>query len=250
MSKASNSKIQCYKSCRRMFQLRYIENLYPIQKSEALERGSSYHDKIESLLKTGTFEVDDPKSSAMATAFKKYIYPHLRPVAEEEWFNYTTEYGDPFVGRIDARDADGSIIEHKTTSVNIDEAYWYAVQTDEQLMTYMYAYNVRKAYYTVCKSPTIRQKNNETNDEFFERCVAWYDEDTDQKIAMREIFHTDKEIADFVKEQAMTIREMNSCNLFYRNRSYCYKWGRLCEYAPVCEHYDRGQEYIGFERRE
>lgn len=250
MSKASNSKIQCYKSCRRMYELRYIENLYPIQKSEALERGSSYHDKIESLLKTGTFEIDEPKSSAMAVAFKKYVYPLLQPVAEEEWFSYKTGFGDEVIGRIDARNADGALIEHKTTGLNIDEAYWYGVQTDEQLLTYMLAYGVRKAYYTVCKTPTIRQKQNETDDEFFVRCVEWYKEDTESKITMRVVTHTDDEVEQFAREQALTIKEMDTCQLFYRNRSYCMKWGKMCDYAPVCEHYDRGQEYIGFERRD
>ena len=114
----------------------------------------------------------------------------------------------------------------------------------------MLAYGVRKAYYTVCKSPSIRQKNNETEEEFFKRCCEWYDEDTDSKITMREIYHTEEEINNFAREQALTIKEMSDCNLFYRNRGYCYKWGKMCEYAPVCEHYDKEQEYIGFERRE
>lgn len=250
MLKVSNSKIQCYKSCRRMFELKYIENLYPVQKSEAFERGSNYHDKVESILRSGSFEVDEPKSSAMATAFQKYIYPQLAPIAEEEWFDYKTEFGDEVIGRVDARNADGALIEHKTTSMAIDEAYWYGVQTDEQLLTYMNAYGVRKAYYTVCKSPTIRQKANETDEEFYARCCAWYDDDPESKIVMREVYHTEDEINDFAREQALTIREMDNCNLFYRNRSYCNKWGKMCEYAPICEHYDREQEYVQFERKE
>ena len=233
-----------------MYKLRYIENLYPVQTSEALERGTNYHEKVESILKTGDFEIDEPKSSAMAMAFKKYILPQLQPVVEEEWFDYKTDLDDEVIGRIDARNADGAIIEHKTTSMPIDEAYWYGVQTDEQLLTYMIAYKTRKAYYTVCKTPTIRQKNNETEEDFFKRCCEWYDEDTESKIVMREIYHTEEEVKAFALEQAMTIKEMNDCNLFYRNRSYCNKWGKMCDYAPVCEHYDREQEYIGFERRE
>lgn len=248
--KVSNSQIQCYKSCRRMYELRYVEGVVPNVRSEALERGSNYHDKVEQLLKTGEFDVDFTKASAMATAFKKYIYPRLHPVAEEEWFGYETAYGDNMIGRIDARNADGAIIEHKTTSLNIDELYWYSVQTDEQLMTYMSAYHVTKAYYTVCKTPTIKQRKTETDEDFFQRCIKWYEEDTSIKIAMREVYHTNDELKDFLSEQALTIKEMSECKLFYRNRGHCNKWGRMCEYAPICQHYDPNETYIGFERKE
>ena len=236
--KASYSRIQTYKACRRLYELKYIDDVVPTTQSEALERGTNYHEKIEQIFKTGDFQIDEPKTSAMATAFKKYIYPQLSPVAQEEWFQYMTDFGDEFVGRIDALNSDGAIIEHKTTSGEITEEYWYTRFLDEQLLTYMYAYNTRKAYYTVCRTPSIRQKKNETDEEFYQRCLEWYEEDTDSKIAMREIFHTDKEIEDFIAEQAFTIKEMDNCDLFYRNQSYCNKWGRMCEYAPIGQHYD------------
>lgn len=247
---ASYSRLQTYKSCRRLYELKYIYNVQSTAKIEALERGTSYHEKVEKLLRGEEFEYDEPKSSAMAIAFKKYILPQLQPVVQEEWFTYETKFGDKFVGRIDALNADGAIIEHKTTGGDIDEEYWYTRDLDEQLMTYMYAYKTRKAYYTVCKTPSIRLKKNETDEEFFQRCVEWFDEDTEQKIAMRVIYHTDEEIESYINEQALTIKEMNDCRLFYKNQNYCTKWGRMCEYAPICQHYDPNQTYVGFERKE
>lgn len=247
---ASYSRLQTYKSCRRLYELKYVYNVRSIAKAEALERGTNYHEKVEQLLRGEEFEYDDPKTSAMAEAFRKYILPNLKPIAQEEWFEYKTEFGDTFVGRIDARNADGAIIEHKTTSGEINEEYWYTRDTDEQLMSYMYAYNTRKAIYTVCRAPTIRQKKDESDEEFFDRCVEWFDDDTEHKIAKRDVYHTDEEINDFVREQALTIREMNECKLFYKNQSYCTKWGRMCEYAPICQHYDPNQVYVGFEEIE
>lgn len=247
---ASYSRIQTYKSCRRLYELKYVYGVQSTEKIESLERGTSYHEKVEHLLKGEDFEHDDPKTSAMAEAFKKYILPNLRPVAQEDWFEYETDFGDKFVGRIDALNEDGAIIEHKTTSGEINEEYWYTRDMDEQLMTYMFAYHTRKAYYTVCRTPLLRQKKNETDEEFYQRCLDWFDEDTESKIAMREVYHTDKEIEDFIVEQAFTIKEMNNCDLFYKNQNYCTKWGRMCEYAPICQHYDPNQTYIGFERKE
>ncbi len=253
MIRASYSKIQCYKSCRRLYQLKYIEGVQSTARIEALERGTSYHELVEQMLKYGGYvgEIEaDPKTLAMASAFEDYILPQLHPKAVEDWFEYDTKFGDKFVGRIDALNEDGAIIEHKTTSGEINEEYWYTRDMDEQLMTYMFAYNTRKADYTVCRTPLLRQKKGETEQEFFERCRAWYDEDTESKIAMREVYHTDEEINDFIQEQALTIREMNECTLFYKNQSYCTKWGRMCEYAPICQHYDPNQEYIGFAKEE
>lgn len=250
MARASYSKLQTYKACRRLYELKYVYGVRSTEKVEALERGTSYHEKVEQIFRTGTFEEDDPKTSAMAAAFVKYMMPYLKPVVQEEWFEYRTQYGDTVVGRIDALNEDGAIIEHKTTSGEINEEYWYTRDTDEQLMTYMLAYGTRKAYYTVCKTPNIRQKKNETDEEFKQRCLDWYDEDTESKIAIRVIYHTDEEIEEFAKEQELIIREMDECRLFYRNQTYCTKWGRMCEYAPICQHYDPDQTYIGFEKTE
>lgn len=246
----SNTAIQTYKSCRRMYELRYIYGVTPVQKAEALEVGTSYHNKIEHLLRGEPFEHDDPKTTAMAKAFQKYILPKLNPVAVEEWFNFHTEMGDNIVGRIDALNKDGALIEHKTTSGEINEEYWYMRSMDEQLMTYMLAYDTNKAYYTVCRKPTIRQKQKETDEEFAARCEAWYDEDTDSKIAMAVIEIPWEQLREFREMLAMTVDEMDGCNLFYRNTSYCTHWGRMCEYAPICQHYDPDETYIGFERRE
>ena len=210
---ASYSRLQTYKSCRRLYELKYVYNVRSTERIEALERGTSYHEKVAEVLRGKDFEHDDPKTSAMAEAFRKYILPELKPVMQEEWFEYKTVFGDEFVGRIDARNADGAIIEHKTTSGEINEEYWYTREFDEQLMSYMYAYGTNKAYYTVCRTPTIRLKKDESDEEFFERCLEWYETDTESKIAMRVICHTDAEIKEFAKEQALT-------NLFIRHSQF------------------------------
>ena len=50
--KASITKIRAFKSCRRAYELRYIEGLKPVEVSDALETGRSYHEKLEELYKT------------------------------------------------------------------------------------------------------------------------------------------------------------------------------------------------------
>lgn len=246
----SNSRIQCFKSCRRAYQLRYIEEVEPIKSTEALQRGKSYHEKVEAILNGQDFEWDDPKTDAMAIAFIKYILPKVGEVRSvEEWFDIPLGK-DSIIGRCDGILADGRIIEHKTTSMSLDDSYIFGLQNDEQILTYMWAYGVNEILYTVCKTPTIRQKKDETDDEFRERCVEWYDEDTEHKIGTIDVQRSEEEIAEFGQELERIADTISSCNHFYRCPSNCMKWGTPCEYMPICRNYDPNIEYVGFARRE
>ena len=192
--KASNSSIQTFKACRRLYELKYIYGLEPVDTAEALSVGLQYHDGVENLLKEWVDyhnakpnDCEDPKIRAMVFAFNLYVIPKLaamkvKPVSTEEWFEYQTKGGHTVVGRVDGRMSGNAIIEHKTTSSSVDGAYFQKLELDEQIPTYMTAFNSDTVYYTVCQKPTIRQKKNESDDEFFGRCVDWYEEDTESKI--------------------------------------------------------------------
>lgn len=251
--KASNSGIQTFKQCRRMYQLKYLHGLEPVQTADALKRGSTYHELIEGILKGDSSVLqncDDPKIRAMATAFQMYILPQLTQIdAVEQWFNYETPSGHTMVGIIDAKNG-AELVEHKTTSGLIDGNYFQKLEFDEQIPTYMLAFNTNWINYTVCSVPSIRQKKTESDEEFYQRCVDWYAEDTEHKITMVQLNRTNDELEEFQKEQDDILNEMENCKLFYRNPANCSKWGRLCEYASVCMNYDPSQEYVQFKKRE
>ena len=249
----SISRIKLFKSCRRAYELRYIHDLVPVEAADALATGTSYHELLEWLYKHGDFdgvEEDNSKELAMACAYWKYIYPKFKVKAAEEWIEYQLPYGHKLVGRVDGIAEDGCLVEHKTTSGEITEAYEYELMWDEQILAYMLATGARKMWYTVCRKPTIRQKKGETDEEFFRRMVEWYDEDTDAKIRLLVVERTDAEVRAFREDLKRIVVEMNRCKLFYRNCGNCNKWGRRCEYSSVCLHYDPNQEYIEFKKRE
>ena len=137
-----------------------MENLEPIQKAEALETGSNYHSLLEELNKTGNFESDYSKESAMVTAYKKYIYPHFKVTEAEKYVEYDLGNGDTLIGFVDGVTDNGYIVEHKTTSQEITEQYEYNLLWDEQILAYMLLTGMRKVWYTVCRKPTIRQKGH------------------------------------------------------------------------------------------
>lgn len=251
MIKYSNSRIQCFKSCRRMYQLKYVYGVQPIQKADSLQTGSSYHEKVEQINKTGDFERDgNAKTNAMAFAYKKYILPKLggKVVDAEVWWEDNI-LGIQCCGIIDAVREDGVPIEHKTTSGTIDGNYWLGLENDEQILMYMRATRKTTIVYDVVQVPTIRQKKDETDEEFEQRCIDWYDESKAQvNIIERDWIRLFEFENDFLNVVTDIERCEESTNKpYYPNPNNCHKWGRLCEYAPICNSYDPNQEYIDFE---
>lgn len=251
MIKLSNSAIQAFKNCRRAYELKYVMGVLPITSAEVLERGRSYHEKVEHILKDEPFDLDNPKVDAMAIAFMTHIAPRLGAIKRvEEWFEKPLPNGNIIIGRADGILPDGRIVEHKTTSAALDEAYLIGLQNDEQILTYMWAYGVNDIVYTVCKTPTLRQKQNETDEEFYLRCCAWYGEETESKVGCVDVHRSNEEIAEFESELCAISEEIEHSSLFYRCPGNCTKWGRQCEYFSICRNYDPSLTYIGFKRRD
>ena len=249
----SISQISLFKSCRRAYELRYIEGLVPIQKADALETGARFHKLIE-MLNNGEplneYSNDNSKELAMAIAYQKYIMPILKVSKAEEWFDYKLDAEDSLIGRVDGIADNGYLVEYKTTSSEITEEYEYNLLWNEQILAYMLAKDVNIMYYVVCRKPTIRQKKNETDEEFFQRMIDWYDEDTDSKIRLLYIERTNEEIQQFETDIKAIVKEMKNTHLFYKCTSRCNMWGRRCEYSSVCLNYNPDMDYIEFERKE
>lgn len=253
--KASITQIKTFKACRRAWELNYKEGLIPVHVAEPLETGKNYHEFLEQLERGESIEEDTSKACAMAKAWEKYILPQIKVVETEKEFE--KQIGEHTLhGFVDGIAEDGSIVEHKTTGNDIAEGgeYEYNLLWDEQILAYMSLTGARKVYYTVCKKPTIRIKKDETEQEFYERMLAWYDEDTSNKIRLMVIERTDAEVAQFEREFECICAEMDECKngsiMCHKNTLHCNAWGRRCEYSSICLHYDPEQEYLEFTRKE
>lgn len=248
----SISRIKLFKACRRAYWLKYVQGLEPVQRAEALQTGLTYHEKLAELYETGDTDLSDcSKESAMVEAYKKYIMPKIKVQAVEEWFKYPLVSGDELIGRIDARAADGRLVEHKTTGQPITEDYEYGLQWDEQILAYMLATGAREMWYTVCRKSTLRLGRTEMPQAFYQRMVDWYDDDTQSKIRLLHIVRTDEEVEAFRKSLQATVWQMKAFDdevSFYRNPAYCTAWGKRCEYASVCLAYNPDEDYIEFTR--
>lgn len=258
MKKFSNSKIQCYKNCRRLYELKYIHKMKFLGLTATLEKGKAYHSKIEDILlqRIEDYTEIDPKVIGMARAFKKYIFPKLPKVVEtEKEFNLTiisddNDYGElhehVFTGFFDAITENGIVVEHKTTSEEINGVYLERLENDEQVKSYMLASGKNEILYTVIRKPTIRLCKNETEVAFAKRCEDWYDTDTDNKMVLHVIRHTQAEIDVFKEELANLMLEIENQKLFFKTPSYCTKYNRICDYYPICNNYNPSENYVMF----
>lgn len=248
----SITEVRLFKSCRRAWWLRYHEGLTPVTTAEPLLTGRTYHAKLEELNDTGRFDTSDlSRESAMACAYSTYIVPKLPLYKPEQPFEYTL-IGCPgdvkLIGRVDGLRGDG-IVEHKTTSAEITDEYEFNLQWDEQILAYMLGTGKRKVWYTVCRKPTMRQRKDESAEDYYARMLQWYDTDTDSKIRLLQLTRTDEEIQEYERDLTCIVQEMRDAWI-YRNPAFCTAYGRRCEYAPVCLTYDPDMNYVQFDRRD
>lgn len=250
--KISVSRLKTFKSCRRAYYFRYVEELVPTETAEPLAIGSRYHELVEKLNRGESID-DEPKTKelAMAMAYEKYVLPKMPKVVEaESWYEQPITDEDSLIGRLDGVAEDGAIVEHKTTSQEITEEYEYDLMWDEQILAYMAMKGTRKAHYTVCRKPTIRQKKDESDEAFYDRMCEWYDTDTDSKIRLLEVTRTDAEVEQFLTDLKAAVADMHDAKSLYRNTLHCFRWGRRCEYAQICLDYDASQQYVNFKKKE
>lgn len=252
--KLSASLIKTYKTCRRKYELRYLEEVEPVAKAQALTDGTTYHEAIEHYYTSEEHEIlndmEQPKLSAMIWAYVNYIAPEIGEIKyAEKWFEYKLTEKHSVIGRNDAIAENGLAVEHKTTSNDIDDEYIYALQWDEQILTYMLANGISGMFYTVIKKPTIRQKQNETAEEYYERCKEWYATDTELKARLIKVIRNYDEIKQHEKDLIVIADEIENQKHFYRNPTACTCYNRRCEYAPICLNYNPQLTYVEFEKK-
>lgn len=246
----SASKLKSFISCPKKYDFIYNEELVPVEKAEALVDGSSYHEKVASILKTGSYEKTNDKIDVMADIASEMLIPQIgEDVVDVETYRQVMLTDDiQLIGYLDAITDSGIPIEHKTTSKAVDEFYVNRLNWDLQVAIYMILTGTNTCIYTVCKKPTIRQKQNETNEEFLERCREWYKEDSENKFGVFEVHRSNEELEQKKKEIIKICEMIEKAELFYRNPSDCSVMG--CPYSSICLDYDKNVMPIGYKKRE
>lgn len=229
----TSSQVRAYKSCRRLFQLQYIDCLKPIGEYEPYAMGRNYHFKISQIIKTGEYEKTHDKTDAMAEAFRNFILPKINCDKAEVEFKTRLSQGIYLRGKADGISKDNIIIEHKTAYGAAGEDFEEKLKIDDQIMIYMIGIGSNELLYTLCQKPTIKLRQNEEYEDYLKRCYEWYDE---SKTAVYKISKTDKELDDKKAELIQIAKEIRRGKHWHRNPYNCKVLS--CVYDKICENYN------------
>lgn len=140
------------------------------------------------------------------------------------------------------------VLEHKTTSDAITPGsdYWARLEMDSQISKYVLAlmnegHEVRSVVYDVAKKPAHRplragKSDEETPDEFRERCLEAIRDTPGDYFSQREIPRSDTQLLEYCRDAwalSQQILYYRRESLWPRNTSACVAFGR-CEFFDLC----------------
>ena len=230
--------LRTYKSCPRLYELKYIEMLKPAAEPEYLKTGGAYHRYVGALLR-GEAVNGEGLAGVMAKAFEECLPWREWEIRETEYeFDVRLTSFCHISGWIEAVCADGTPVEHRTTGSPIDQKYMRNLAWDDEAGFYLLALSLRynrpvtRVIYTVCQKPTIRRRAKETEDEYLVRAAEWY---TEGRAAAFDVVRSERELEDTEAEVRSIASEIRKRKHFYRNPRHCSIID--CSYRAVCLDY-------------
>ena len=251
----SHSRINCYKTCPKMFEYKYIKHLFPIDgDSTSLILGKAFHrgielgdvNELEKELDNNNDFLDEGAETnkvivlAMVEAFFNKFPHHNEGDVKHEVEIKTSFGGNEFIMYADAlvEEPDGFILREYKTASRIDDIYVNKLEFNDQISRYCLAIQqqfgkkVKKIEYYVAKKPLLRQKNGETLEQFRERLVEKITED-EESIQYFELTRTKKQLDEELEDLVYDIETINNTKRYTKNLSACSCYGK-CPYLNLC----------------
>jgi PD-(D/E)XK nuclease superfamily len=143
------------------------------------------------------------------------------------------------VGR-DRRTRRLRLVEHKTAG-RLDAAYVAKLPLDNQILGYAWAkreqgLDLDGVTYNVTKKPQIRQRQNETLNDFYRRIEQDYADRPGEYFYRETLRFSNKDVDRFAEELKRFTREIDRCakeKFFYQNTSQCTALG-VCPFMKLC----------------
>lgn len=236
--------IASFKKCPKRFELEYVHDLRPVSSSDALTTGLNYHANVEKILNHEEYD-HSGLSGKMAEAFEKYIDWQEWQAQSEQEFKIRLARGIYLKGRLDGITHDGVPIEHKTTGQSDLLKYIDHLAYDDQIAIYMLATCSTRAIYTIIQKPSIRLRQNETEEEYLERVTEWY---SPEHVACVDVVRTLGELEEKRQEVIYIAKQIQHTKLFWRNPNTCALTS--CPFASICLSYEPQMQLVGFEKKE
>lgn len=265
----SHSSIGTLLACLRKYELQRVDRLEPIARREGLDLGRAFQRGIElrdpvagaASLRDGRQSFDQAEEDKLRiqevtveSAVALYLNRYGQPQDEVREFEYRVRLRSPWTGRPSQTFdllgyADGLIeapgwlelIENKFLS-KLDPVTIKRLPLDRQIALASYGCwratgkEVRVVHYRLTRRPSIRQRKNESVDEFCERLAADYRERPDFYLEEQTIFRSSDDLLRIEAELwdwAEQLRQAKRRGFYARNTGHCGEWGG-CEFLPIC----------------
>lgn len=190
---------------------------------------------VHGLVENGTF-----LDTAEPTTWKS------KPAIEVEFVVSNEGAGFTLRGRFDALAILLSnelwLVEHKTTS-QLSDAYVNHLDIDGQATTYIWALQqlgkpVKGVLYNIVRTPSIRQKKNESFQVFAQRLFDDYTERPSFYYTTVQVRRNKRELKEFEIELSWIAAQIRRCmetNIWPKNEFSCMGHsGPRCEFLPLC----------------
>ena len=251
----SHSRINCFKTCPKQFEYKYIKHLFPISgDSTNLILGKAFHrgielgnvEELEKELDNNDDFLDEGAETnkvivlAMVEAFFNKFPHHNEGNIKHEVEIKTNFNGNEFIMYADAivEEPDGLILREYKTASRIDDTYIDKLKFNDQISRYCLAIEqelgkkVKKIEYYVAKKPLLRQKNGETLEQFRERLVEKITED-EESIQYFELTRTKEQLEEEKEDLIYDMNMINNTKRYTKNLSACSCYGK-CPYLNLC----------------
>ena len=235
------SEVKLYQACPRKWVFSYLLRRVSVQESIHLTRGKQVHSYLEDwwrgYMHTCCDLPTEPLSQACCIAYDAYW--GKPPVGA--WYTegyWVSKVGNVnCAGTVDAIDSvQNTIVEHKTTSQDISPGsmYWrQVVTTDVQVSMYRAAFPGATILYDVIRKPALRQKKDESEQDFVVRLVEAMAAKPEEYFQRATVVRLESEDEAFYAD-LVSVDRLRHGKEHPRNPANCFNYGSRCEYFDVC----------------
>ena len=268
----TKSRLSAARQCQRLHDILYVQGYRSVDESAPLRFGTLMHSALESVWKrepvvfpTEADAFDMAKLRPMIAGYqarwdldqyevlgieKEFRVPLINPDTGAS--SKTFELGGKFDLLLREKSTGRMTIgEHKSSSEDLTPggAFWSRTRMDSQLSIYFIGakalgYDPSAIMFDVLAKPAIRRLEvnskrsvPETAEEFEARVVEKIAAEPDRYYARGEVVRLESDVEEAMRDvwqSAQQLRDAARLGRSPRNPDACSKWGRLCQFFPVC----------------
>lgn len=236
------SEMRLLLACPRKWHHAHVSRRVPRAESEALTRGRAVHEYLAHWWagESAIALPEDPIARACCIGYGAYWGSPPAALSIQVEHPWKAALGSvECAGTLDALmvlDGEDVIVEHKTTSQDITPGsmYWrQVVTTDAQVSMYRAAFPGAKIVYDVIRKPALRQKQNETADQFVARCIEAMAKEPERYFQRATVVRLESEDEAFARD-VVSIDRLRRGKDHPRNPASCFAYGTRCGYFDTC----------------